>query len=314
MSKNWTRLEVKNNLIFEGNTAMVLRGMAIADPVRLNGRAKELLKDIVDFGANTVRIPIVPGLFQIDNEYLEKNIDELVFECKRLGIYCILDWHAIGNPIKGETRMKEHYFEKEGARFYEYESNINICKNAWSVISKRYRQENHVIFEIFNEPAPGENDIPHMQLSALFWEDWKKEAENIIDIIRENSKNLILVGSIKWAYDLVPVLKNPIKKENIAYSIHMYPVHAAWKIDLANAIKILPLIITEWGFSESTTQEFMRGTEKEYGLPVLNYFELKKISWIAWCYDWIWDPKMLCSAESKTLTAWGKLIVSHINK
>lgn len=311
-------LKANKNILVAGDQIKILRGFSIADPYRIknedNVNVSKIIKDIAKSGANVVRVPIQPDLFGTIPDFLETYVDEIIAECKNQGLYCVIDWHAIGNPLKNETRMKEKFKEREGIKYYTYDSTLERCKEFWQEASKRYGKETNVIFEIFNEPAPGEKDNPKMGLSALNWTGWKKEAENILNIIRKNSTNLVLISPIKWAYNLSRVAEEPLEGENIAYSVHPYPIHKDWKDNFDKVINKFPLIVTEWGFMEETSQEFMKSTPSEYGEPMWNYMEKNNISWIAWCYDPIWNPKILNSWKDADYSKWGKFVVSKLLK
>ena len=60
----------------------------------------------------------------------------------------------------------------------------------------------------------------------------------------------------------------------------------------------------------------MKGSKETYGIPILKYMELNKISWVAWCYDTIWEPKIFKDKSWKTseYTEWGEFIVNELKK
>ena len=313
---------INNSIIGEAGGEVILKGVAIPDPYRIAEQDKydvrKILDDISLIGGNVVRITIKPSLWQGIDNFLEKYIDNVVEECKKLNLYCVLDWHSIGNPIKNETRMQDIFFiNKEGNKYYDYDVNLDVLKKAWLEISSRYGKEPHVLFELFNEPAPGEKDIPSMGLSALYWKDWKDELEILIKIIRERSDNLIIIGPPSWAYDLSKIIENPLNNSNILYSVHPYPIHKNWKENFDIAINKIPIIVTEWGFQEKNLDPLLNATKENYGDKIINYMNSNNISWIAWCYDFIWDSKMLKKKSSwneKRLTDWGNFVVNNLRK
>lgn len=314
-------LHISNNsLVISSGKKLILRGVAIPDPYRISQEddydINQILKDIHGFGANVVRVTLKPSIWQAIPDYLTNYIDNVVDACEKLKLYCILDWHAIGNPIKNETRLKkEYFFNKENKIFFDYEVDLALAKNAWESISKRYGNKKHVLFEIFNEPAPNEKAIPRMELSALYWDDWKKEIIKLIEIIRKNSNNIIIVSPIGWAYNLSKVIENPLNEDNVLYSVHPYPIHKDWKENFEIAKNKIPLIVTEWGFEEGTSNILLQGTEEEYGIPIIEYMNHNSISWVAWCYDKIWGPRMLVKKTSwkdKNLTIWGQFVINRL--
>lgn len=296
---------------------IMLRGFSIADPFRLRNKNKINMAEIIfrlkHVGANVIRVPVQPDLWQTVPGFLDNYITEIIELCLENDMYCILDWHAIGNPVTGETRMKDKFVEKDGKKYYTYESSFSVAKKFWQEASKKYRDYSNVIFEIFNEPAPGEKDLPERGLSALRWSEWRELIHELIGVIRDNSDNLILVGPPRWAYDLSLVSENPILGENIAYSIHPYPIHKDWKENFEKISGKYPILVTEWAFKENTHEDFLRATESDYGTPIFNYMEENGINWVAWCYDFEWGPKILEGLfEENKLTKWGDFIVRKI--
>jgi endoglucanase len=300
---------------FYAKEKIIFKGVSLHDPFLLLSKElqdpQEILERIKEDGFNVVRIPILPGHFLAIENYIEQHICPLVNACLQLELYCILDWHAIGNPIKHETRLQEQYHPGNPSTLY-YDTNLEECKNAWKKIAQIFGKEPHVLFEIFNEPAPGEKGAPQLGLSPLFWNDWKPEAEEIVSSIRKYSKNCIIISPTRWAYTLKDVLVEPIKIINVCYSIHPYPIRKDWKEIITPILGKYPLIITEWGFKEKTSQEFMKGTKKEYALPLMKFCTTNKISWIAWCYSATWGPQMLQTWKPKDYTPYGKFVIEQL--
>ena len=307
----------KNHLVSNGKN-IILRGFSIADPYKIRNKDKIevsfIINKIVELGGNVIRVPIRPDLWQTIPNFFELYIDEIVDECLKNDIYCVLDWHAIGNPIKNQTRMKESFIEKNGCKYYRYDSNIEIAYKFWAESSQRYVKKKNVIFEVFNEPAPGEKDIQKMELSALYWKEWKLCLEKLIEIIRINSNNLILISPVRWAYNLSNVAEYPLIGKNIAYSVHPYPIHTDWQENFEKVVGKFALVVTEWGFMEKTDQDFLRSNSVQYGVPILNYMEENHISWIAWCFDKSWDPKIVNSWEDRDYSNWGKFITQRLGE
>ena len=285
------------------------------DPYLLRTKEKKKGTGIINFlvrtGCMVVRIPILPGHYRVFKNYLRDYIDPLVRACGKKGVYCILDWHAIGNPIAGQTRLKEQFHNKNGKVYY-FDTELRLCRNAWRIIARRYGQESHVLCEIFNEPAPGNQAVPSLGLSPLLWSTWRSEAIKIIRIIRKHTQNIILVAGTNWAYNLKDIVKNPIRQKNIAYAVHPYPIRKDWKQVLSLIVKKYPLIITEWGFKKNTKQMFMKGSRSGYGLPFVKYCRQKRLSWVAWCYSPSWGPAMLASWNKADYTPWGKFVIKHL--
>lgn len=312
--KACNKLRVHGGGLVRGKKKIILRGVSIVEPYKLvNKRERspeKVLEEVKDHGFNAVRVPIHPGRYRVVENYLDEYVDRIVKKCEELSVHCILDWHGIGNPLTGETRLKEQFVEKGGKNYYLHDANIKLARQAWKEISQEYGECEHVLFEVFNEPAPGDEAVKKLGLSALKWSNWKKELEKLLSIIRQNSSNVVILSPTRWAYDLSKVANNPVKASNIMYSVHPYPVHDDWKENF-EAASHLPLIVTEWGFREKTPHKFMRGSVEGYGKKILEYMGEHGISWLAWCYDDVWSPRIFkkLKYDERELTEWGELLL-----
>jgi hypothetical protein len=64
-------------------------------------------------------------------------------------------------------------------------------------------------YELFNEPT-----LYFGQLGSMSWDEWKKINEDLIHLIRAYDRESIpLVAGFDWAYDLTPLLINPVDPE-----------------------------------------------------------------------------------------------------
>lgn len=308
-----------NQIKKEENGKIMLRGVSIPEIYELvEERERELdklLMELRDEGFNLVRIPIHPGRYRTIDNYLEKYIDEVVELAEENEFYCILDWHAIGNPILDQTRLQNQFVKKDDKKYYIHDVSLDLAYRAWDEISRRYGQRSHIIFELFNEPAPGKKEVEKLGLGPLPWEDWKEKLEKIVEVVRQHSSNILILSPVKWAYNLQKVVENPIPAENIVYSVHPYPIHDDWMDNFKKGEK-MSLIVTEWGFREETPHDFSEANKEKYGQKILNYMEENKIHWVAWCYDDIWSPRIFkkFKYEKRKLTEWGEFLLDNISK
>ena len=226
-------------------------------------------------------IPL-PGAARTPEEYLPL-LDQAVQWCTDLDLHVIIDWHSIGN-LKMELFQNPMYDTTE-RETYEF----------WRTIARHFNGNNTVAFyELFNEPTTFRG-----QLGSVSWSDWKKINENMINLIRAYDKEKIpLVAGFDWAYDLTPLLIEPIQAEGIGYVTHPYPNKRSrpwepkWEEDFGFAAAHYPIIATEIGFSVP------QGTavgDNDYGNLITRYLEGKGISWVAWDFDPEWGPRLLNS-------------------
>jgi endoglucanase len=132
-------------------------------------------------------------------------------------LYVIVDWH-------------DHHAEKHVAQATDF----------FVKIAKKYGRDPHLIYEIFNEPLK-------VSWPAVI----KPYAEKVIAAIRAvDSENLIVVGTPNWSQLVDAAADDPIKDNNVAYTLHFYAgTHKQWLRDKADYAlgKGIALFVTEWG-------------------------------------------------------------------
>lgn len=295
-----------NRFVTEKGDTILFRGLSISDPDKIEHQGqwnKILFEKVKELGAQIVRIPIHPVAWRERTpEKYVKLIDQAVEWCTELGMYIIIDWHSIGN-LEMEL-FQDPMYETTKKETYEF----------WRTIARRYSGNNTIAFyELFNEPT-----LYFNQLGVATWSEWKKTNENIIKLIRAYDKETIpLVAGFDWAYDLTPLLIEPIDAENIAYVTHPYPHKRTkpwepkWEENFGFAANHYPIIATEIGFTLGDESINANG---EYGTAIINYLESKGISWIAWVFDPEWYPRMIKSWKTFDLTECGEFFKQAMKK
>lgn len=137
------------------------------------------------------------------------------------GIYVVVDFHSHDAPA---------YWSQ--------------ARDFFNTLASQYGGYDNVLFEIFNEPV---------------YQDWssgvKPYAEDIINLIRLHSNNLIIVGTPRWCQSVVDASKDPITSDpagNVCYGLHYYAnEHGQWLRDAASEAMYqhgqIPLFVSEWG-------------------------------------------------------------------
>jgi aryl-phospho-beta-D-glucosidase BglC (GH1 family) len=279
-----------NRFVDESGNPVILRGVNISDPDKLhsNGHwSKHHFEVIKQWGATAVRVPVHPVAWKSRGKdaYL-KLLDQAVVWASDLGLYLIIEWHAIGNL---KTELFQHPMHETTRReTYAF----------WRAIAHRYKGISTVAFyELFNEPT-----IYLGQLGRISWLEWKEINEEIIQIIYAHDTEVIpLVGGFNWAYELRSVIDNPVDAEGIGYVTHPYPqkasepLEASWERDFGHVAKSYPLFATELGFMAADDpgahNPVVGGVD--YGQRIIAYFEERGISWTAWCFDPDWPPQLI---------------------
>lgn len=279
----------KNSFVTENGEKLVFRGLNTSDPDKLESQGywnKAYFEEIKKWGANIVRFPVHPTAWvERGKENYLSLLDDGIMWASELGLYVIMDWHSIGNL---QTDMYQHD---------RYDTTLKQTYDFWRTIAVRYGKNNTVAFyELFNEPTTYNNT-----LGTASWEEWKRLNEEMITIIRANGgEGIPLVAGFNWAYDLSPVLDNPINAEGIGYVSHPYPQKREkpwedkWTTDWGFVKEKYPLILTEIGFCgpEDPGAHMPVISDESYGDAITNYCDDKEISYVVWVFDGEWAPRL----------------------
>ncbi len=221
-------LSVKDSVLVDQNySPVVLRG------VSLHGLA--WFPDFVDnsifsqisseWDCNLIRLPVYSEIYSyLDTKkslnLLYKGIDYAIAN----DMYVLVDWHILedNNP----------------------NTNIDYALGFFDIVSKKYRDNPNIIYEICNEPS-----------GTTTWNDIHNYSEQIIPVIRNNSpKSVIIVGTPDYDNDLMSPVRRPLNFENIMYSFHFYAATHGEDLqaELIEALnRKLPVFATECGISEA---------------------------------------------------------------
>jgi hypothetical protein len=144
----------------------------------------------------------------------------------------------------------------------------------------------------------------------MSWDEWKNINEDLIRLIRAYDRETIpLVAGFDWAYDLTPLLINPVAAEGIGYVTHPYPHKRTppwepkWEENFGFAAGTFPVLATELGF---TLGKYTLAENGEYGKAIITYLENKGIGWVGWVFDPEWFPSMFESWDTYKLTESGE--------
>ncbi|MES2731397.1 MAG: cellulase family glycosylhydrolase [Bacteroidota bacterium] len=248
---------VGNQLSNECGNAVQLRGMSTHGPQWFpNCYTTSALDALVnDWKIDVFRVAmyVQEGGYVNDPTRWKGWIDNMVDECGRRGIYCLIDWHVLnpGDPW----------------------ANITESRDFWTYMATKHGSEKHVLYEIANEP------------NGVDWPRVKSYAEDIIPRIRAIDPNtIIIVGTPTWSQDVDVAANSPLNFSNLMYTLHFYSgTHTEWLRGKANTAlsKGLALFVTEFGTSQASGD----------GGPYLDETQLwmdwmanNKISWANWSF------------------------------
>jgi endoglucanase len=280
-----------NHFVGQDGATVVFRGFSFSDPDKLerDGQWNRALFEEARnrWNANIVRLPVHPSAWRRRGEqaYLALLDDGLCW-AEEASLYVIIDWHTIGN-LRTELFQNPIYntTKTETLRF-------------WKSIAARYGSRPVVAFyELFNEPTRFNGT-----LGRISWDDFKGHMEEIIYMIRAHEASGIpLVAGFNWAYDLREPAANPIDAPDVAYVTHPYPQkrprpwEEKWQADWGFMAERYPVMATEFGFMSADLpgSHIPVIADESYGEAIIDSFEQRGISWVAWVFDPQWSPQLI---------------------
>jgi len=294
------RLHVEGNKIKDPNSnTVVLRGIDLIDLGFLQdwqGGAIAMIDRITnksDSQGNSpgwypkvVRIMIAPPdavdnwphPFSPDNNDLYNLLRTVVNYCKTKDMYAIIDWHYVANT-------------------YDH---VDSTSQFWTYMAPRFANDDHVMFELFNEPINDlNNDWIFNSRDINDWLSVRTDMQRWINIVRSYApNNLILVAGSFYSQNIGPSAAYPLNGNNIVIVSHIYAGHwldpywtSSYQAQINTALTRYPVFMTEWGFSQSAWGA-SDGNITSYGQPLANFREARKISNSAWVASYDWGPPM----------------------
>ncbi len=225
-----------------------------------------------------------PYPFDANNTVLYDLLRTVVNYCKTKDLYAIIDWHYVANT-------------------YEH---VDSTSDFWNYMAPRFANDSHVIFELFNEPINTTfgSDIAN-------WQNVRTDMQKWINIVRSYApNNLILVAGASWSQTIGPAAAYPVTGDNIAIVSHIYPGHwlsgNSWYTNnITTCLTRYPIFMSEWGFTSDVNWDDswhgLMGTITNYGQPLMNFREARKINNSAWVASYDWGPPMFTGGLSYKL-------------
>lgn len=199
--------------------------------------------------------------------FFDNFIEDIVYWCKDLGIYVIIDWHIIGDP---NAYLDEWYRPTSGLA-------LDFFRN----VSYKYQNETHVLYEIANEPT------------LIPWNNLAWYHNLIISGIRENDPDaIIIVGTPDYsqALDLVNT-KMIIDPENVMYAFHFNAATDESLLSvLGHYMHRIPVFVSQFSMTDRTGEEELNHTVARDFLDMMAGINDKKepitvVSWTLWGFS-----------------------------
>ena len=294
------KLSVKGtDLVDKNGKKFQLRGVSTHGigwfPDYVNEGAFKSLRD--NWGVNLIRVAMYTGEGEGyctggDKTKLKGLVDKAVTATEKLGMYCIIDWHILSDNNPKQNQGEAENFFKE--------------------ITEKYKDKEHILYEICNEPNGGTS-----------WEDVKTYAETIIPIIRKNAKDaVIIIGTPTWSQDVDIAAKNPVKGDNLMYALHFYA--ATHKENIQNKLKTardsgLPVFISEFSICDASGNG---GIDYDSADKWLEIIKESNLSFAGWSLCNKAETSALLKSDSKAtdsfsdsdLSDTGKWLLGNIKK
>lgn len=269
-------------------TAVQLRGVMVPDPATLaaDGRfERELVADVAATGANVLRVPVHPGTWADDDDYLWRYLDPIARWAGEEGLYVILDWHVIGDVATGSAPDDPELFAAD----------LDETRAFWTAVAAHFANAPHVLFELVNEPQ------------GITADDWRDVASELTALVRaQGAPQPVIVGGTEYARDLSWLADGGVDDDEVVYATHVYPIHgrAGWQAWFGDVTDRYPLLLTEWGFQDENRGDgpaYLTGDAVGYGRPLLRTLEQEGASgWVACWWDDEWNPPMFAGTDAGT--------------
>jgi endoglucanase len=248
----------------------------------------EIQSIVQDWGCNIIRLPfnqdfVLRGRDGRSGEEYQSALDQVIYWASMFGAYTLLDLQWLdADRIYGGNR-----------NFVAPLPNTQSIE-LWTLLSRRYKDEPAVLYDIFTEPHDRLNDDPlplnrddgttyaadQRSVTMAEWQPW---AHTLTSAIRaENADSLVFIPGINWAYDLRGM---PMNLANIVYSSHVYSNKGMeWPEAFGDLSQTSPVFVGEFGGDDTPA-------DLDFGRRLVEYMRQLGIGWTAW--SWYNEPLLV---------------------
>jgi endoglucanase len=334
-----TQLHVLGNkLVNATGSQVVLHGVDISGPeyecVRDAGifagpSTQATIDAMKTWGINAVRIPLNEACWNGES-YVNPSYSGVKYQAaintyvKLLnynGIVAILDLHWTDGTY---TRPSAHCSSAE-ATCQKPMPDAAESVPFWSSVATTFRDNDAVIFDLFNEPFPN-SALPTEDAA---WECWLKGGsscapgisypvagmQQLVNTVRgTGANNVIMLGGIAFSNDLTEWLKyEPTDPDhNLVASWHSYSFNncntsSCWTSRITPVIASVPVVAGEIGETDCADN---------YIDPLMAYLDSKSTSYLAWAWNASFNcaagPGLITNYYNGTPTAYGVGFRNHL--
>lgn len=229
--------------------------------------------------------------------------------------------------------------------------NTSYSAEFWTSVADRFKHDERVIFDLFNEPVPNDNANDGTDDAARrSWECWRDGGtascdatfslgtpatamsasetvgmQTLVNAVRATgARNVILLGGIQWANTL---WSSPTRNwlayrptdplANLAASVHLYPGTwcvsvSCYESEIAPVAAQAPVVAGEFGIASCATEV------TTWLSTLLSWLDGKSLGYLAWTWDTPHsghDPciviKLLLDYDG-TPTPYGQIVRTHL--
>jgi endoglucanase len=179
----------------------------------------------------------------------------------------------------------------------------------WTSMARTFKNNNAVIFDVFNEPFP--DQVPGVSQPQA-WRCWLRGGnycpglgyraagmQSLVTAIRSaGARNVILLAGLAWANNMSGWLRHAPRDpdRNLAASWHIYPWNAChlqvcWNRQVAPLIAKVPVIVDEFGEDNCADNSID---------PLMSWLDAHSTGYLAWA----WNASWTCSAGPSLITSY----------
>lgn len=253
---------------------------------------EEDFRRIAALGLNCVRVNFIYSTLTDDEKFREegfKKLDWVIEECRKNGLYVILDLHG----ARGSQNMDIHSGNDATFDLYANAENRQHTLNIWREIARRYRDEKTVAaYDLLNEPRRA----PYKFTGKAQFDFY----DELYRAIRETDKNHLIMMEC-FTFPTHGVSPKKYGWLNVAYSYHIYnlaPITQTMCLYFYRALTNLkgydvPIIVGEWN----------AWNKKADWQKSMDFFDRSGWSYISWTYKT--NKHLYKRRKDRTAHCWG---------